>query len=182
MADIAHSLTATFDQVWDRFLGRLEGLGDEEYFWEPVPDGWSVRPGDDGRWRIDGDGGGGPAPDPVPVTTIAWRIGHIGLTFTDFGDRLFADRMITLDDVEFAPSASAAVAFLEDGYRNHWREPIETLGEERWRHPIGPLFGRYAELSTVDLALHVLDELSHHAAEVGVLRDLYRHKDHLGDR
>ena len=33
---------------------------------------------DDGRWRLDGGGGGGPAPDPVPVTTIAWRLGHLG--------------------------------------------------------------------------------------------------------
>jgi hypothetical protein len=28
----------------------------------------------------------------------------------------------------------------------------------------------------VDLALHVLDELVHHAAEVGLLRDLYSHR------
>jgi hypothetical protein len=83
MADIAHSLTSAFDGVWGRFLGRLDGLGDQEYFWEPVPGGWSVRPGDDGRWRIDGD-----------------------------------------------------------GYRNHWRKPIETLEEERWWRPIGRRGGR----------------------------------------
>jgi hypothetical protein len=30
-----------------------------------------------------------------------------------------------------------------------------------------------------DLALHVLDELTHHAAEVSLLRDLYLRKDQL---
>jgi hypothetical protein len=34
-------------------------------------------------------------------------------------------------------------------------------------------FGLYADSNTLDLALHVLDELVHHAAEVGVLRDLW---------
>ena len=184
MADVASSLLSAFDQVWGRFLGRLDGLSDEEYFWNPVPDCWSVRRGDDGRWRIDGDGGdGGPAnaPVPPPVTTIAWRIGHIGLTFIGYGDRLFADGRVTLNDVEFASSATEAVAFLGDTYQGYWREGIGTLGPDRWWRSIGPAFGSYAHLSTADVALHVLDELTHHAAEIGLLRDLYRHKDRLGD-
>lgn len=184
MADIANSLASAFDQVWDRFLGRLDGLGDDEYFWEPVPNCWSVRQGGDGRWRIDGDGGdGGPAgaPDPPPITTIAWRIGHIGLTFIGYGDRLFADGNLTLEDVEFAPSATEAVPFLSSTYQDYWREGIGTLSHERWWRSIGPAFGSYARLSTTDLALHVLDELTHHAAEVGLLRDLYRQRHLLGN-
>ena len=35
MADIANSLATAFDQAWGRFLGRLEGMGDEEYFGTP---------------------------------------------------------------------------------------------------------------------------------------------------
>jgi hypothetical protein len=85
MADVGNSLTKAFDYAWDRFLGRLEGLGDAEHFWEPVPGCWSVRRGADGRWAMDG----GPAPEPAPVTTIAWRIGHIGMALAGFADRLF---------------------------------------------------------------------------------------------
>ena len=77
MDAIADSLITTFDYVWARLTSRLTRLTDEEYFWEPVSGCWSLRPGDDGRWRLDGGGGGGPAPDPVPVTTIAWRLGHL---------------------------------------------------------------------------------------------------------
>src|ERR1700733_5794953 len=78
MADTAGSLITAFDYVWDRLTGRLCGLTDEEYFWEPRPGCWSLRPDKQGRWRLDGAGGGGPAPDPAPVTTIAWRLGHLG--------------------------------------------------------------------------------------------------------
>jgi hypothetical protein len=46
--------------------------------------------------------------------------------------------------------------------------------------PIGPAFGPYATSSTADLGLHVLDEFIHHAAEVSLLRDLYRHRESLG--
>jgi len=181
MATIAGSITNAFDQAWDRFRGRLAGLTDQEYFWEPVADCWSVRT-QRGRWRIDGAGGdasAGPPPDPAPVTTIAWRIGHIGLTFIGFGDRLFSDGKITLDDVEFPPSSTAAGAFLDSSYHRYWRDKITTLTPERWWQPIGPAFGPYADNTTTDLALHVLDELTHHAAEIGVLRDLYRQRDSL---
>src|SRR5689334_9750464 len=53
---------------------RLAGLTDEEYFWEPVPGCWSIRPIGDGRFSYEQTS---PAPDPPPFTTIAWRIGHI---------------------------------------------------------------------------------------------------------
>jgi hypothetical protein len=37
---------------------------------------------------------------------------------------------------------------------------------------LGTSWGAYAESTTADLALHVLDELVHHAAEISLLRDL----------
>jgi hypothetical protein len=35
------------------------------------------------------------------------------------------------------------------------------------------------ESSTLDLALHVLDEVIHHGAEISPLRDLYLHRSSL---
>jgi len=49
---------------------RLDGLTDDEYFWQPVPDCWTVHP----------DGGVDfvyPEPTPTPFTTIAWRLAHV---------------------------------------------------------------------------------------------------------
>ena len=76
MGTTTDSLITAFDYVWDRLGGRLSGLTDEEYFWEPVAGCWSLRQNDQGRWLLDG-GGGGPAPDPAPLTTIAWRLGGL---------------------------------------------------------------------------------------------------------
>jgi hypothetical protein len=39
---------------------------------------------------------------------------------------------------------------------------------------MGDVAGPYAEYDGTSFALHILDELIHHGAEVGVLRDLYR--------
>ena len=33
----------------DRIRSRVEGLTDDEFFWEPVPDCWTVRQDDRGR-------------------------------------------------------------------------------------------------------------------------------------
>ncbi|MGH3382550.1 MAG: DinB family protein [Actinoallomurus sp.] len=175
MNSIRDSITTVFDDVWSRTRGRLEGLTEAEYLWEPAPGGWSLRPDPEGRWHIDGDGGGGATPEPIPVATIAWRIGHVGLMFTDFGTRLFQSRNITLDDVEFAGTAAGGLDFLKTAYDVHWREPLATMTDERWWQPSGPAFFGYADRPAIDTVLHVLDEFTHHAAELGVLRDLYPH-------
>ncbi|MGC1281418.1 MAG: DinB family protein [Streptosporangiaceae bacterium] len=175
----AGSLITAFDYVWDRLTARLAGLTDEEYFWEPVAGCWSLRPGDDGRWRLDGGGGGGPAPDPVPVTTIAWRLGHLGgMAVGGFASSRFGDGTLTTERIMFPADAAAVPGFLDEHYRN-WRAGLAGLSPDQWVAPLGPTWGPYAESNTVDLALHVLDEVIHHGAEVGVLRDLYYYRSSL---
>lgn len=176
MADTPSSIIAVFDYVWGRTRARLDGLTDAEYLWEPAPGGWTLRQDASGRWRIDADGGGGAPPDPLPVTTIAWRLGHVGMMLIDYGTRLFEGGTITIDDVEFPGAASGVVPWLEWAYETHWRTPLAALPAEDWWKPVGPAFFRYADAPTVDMTLHVLDELIHHTAEVGVLRDLYPHR------
>lgn len=167
------SVAGAFELAWERLVSRLDGLGDEEYLWEPVAGCWSLRPGADGRWLLDGEGGGGPAPDPVPVTTIAWRLGHIGGTVGGFARMRFGDgKPLTGSALVVPPHAGEVVAFLNAHYRS-WMDGLLGLPEPEWSREIGDGFGRYAQATTLDLALHVLDELIHHAAEVGVLRDLW---------
>ena len=176
MGEVAASLIMTFDYVWARLAGRLGGLTDDEYFWEPVAGCWSLRQGGDGRWHLDGGGGGGPAPDPVPVTTIAWRLGHLGgMAVGGFANRRFGDATLTTDQIGFPARASAVPAFLDEHYQT-WRAGLTGLTASEWCAPLGPTWGPYADTSTVDLALHVLDEVVHHGAEVGLLRDLYAHR------
>src|ERR1039457_4062481 len=100
MAGVGESLCTAFDGVWERFTGRLEGLDDAEYLWEPVDDCWSICEGADGRGRMDGVGAGVPAPAPAPVTTIAWRIGRLsGIALGAFANWLFGDSSLTVEDI-----------------------------------------------------------------------------------
>ena len=46
-------LLAQMDEVYDRLRGRLEGLTDDEYLWEPVPGCWSVHRDPPGAWVTD---------------------------------------------------------------------------------------------------------------------------------
>jgi hypothetical protein len=173
------SLLTAFDYVWDRLTSRLSGLTDAEYFWEPVAGCWSLRRSDQGRWQLDGGGGGGPAPDPVPVTTIAWRLGHLGgMAVGGFADSRFGAGTLTTEAIDFPPSADAVPGFLAEHYRN-WRAGLAGLSPDEWASPLGPAWGPYAESNTLDLALHVLDEVIHHGAEVGLLRDLYAQRSSL---
>jgi hypothetical protein len=68
-------------RAWrEHLLRRLDGLDDQEYLWEPVDGCWSVRRRPDGHWTPDlGPRGSTWTPeDPPPVTTIAWRLWHLG--------------------------------------------------------------------------------------------------------
>lgn len=179
MASVGASITGCFDDVFARLTVRLAGLSDDEYLWEPVAGCWSVRRGADGRLAIDGGGGGGPAPDPAPFTTIAWRIGHIALSLGGFADALFGEGTLDVADLDYPAGGDGVGPFLEGHWRS-WRDGLGGVEGDEWWRPIGARFGPYCDDSVADLALHVLDELVHHAGEVGVLRDLYAHRRELG--
>jgi DinB superfamily len=73
MADIRADVIALSDYVYERTRGRLDGLTDTEYFREPVPGCWTIRPAAPGKYQADhSDSTGVP-----PFTTIAWRLRHL---------------------------------------------------------------------------------------------------------
>ena len=164
-------LLSLSDYVWQRLSGRLKGLADKEYLWEPVEGCWSIRPDADGVWQRDRVL---PPPDPEPVTTIAWRLAHIS------DDILADERNATwigltpepgpTPEVP-APTAAAALTRLGDGY-SYFRRCLERATD--LDTPMGSVAGPYGQDTRRAFILHELDELIHHAAEVGVLRDLYR--------
>ncbi|HVX42855.1 MAG TPA: DinB family protein [Mycobacteriales bacterium] len=158
------------DYAWQRLIGRLDGMEDAEYLWEPAPGSWSIRPGADGAWRLDG---AVPAPDPAPLTTIAWRLHHIA------DGVLAAERNATwlglaiAAPVVGAPAATVAEVRprLEASY-SFWRQCLDGAGD--LSAPVGPVAGHYADATRRSFVLHELDELIHHSAEVALLLDLYR--------
>ncbi|HEV2427511.1 MAG TPA: DinB family protein [Acidimicrobiales bacterium] len=174
MTDAARPILRSYDEAWRRLVARLDGLQDEELFWEPVPGAWTVRRGASDAWEIDG-GGGGPGPTPAPVTTIAWRVVHVGAgALGGFTGLRFGEGWpeITAD---MPTVAASVVPYLEARYRA-WVDALAGLDDAGWTAPLGDAWGQYAPDSTIDLALHVLDEFVHHGAEIALLRDLYRER------
>ena len=62
------------DWAWGRTHSRLEGLADEEFFWEPYQGCWSLRQLRGGTWVSDWVD---PSPAVPPLTTIVWRLVHL---------------------------------------------------------------------------------------------------------
>lgn len=168
---------------WDEHLReRLAGMTDDEYFWEPVADCWSVRPRGTSSAPVAVGGGAMtidfaiPEPDPAPVTTIAWRIGH--LLVGVLGERLashLGGAPVSYDTYSYPETADAALARL-DVLVQAWLAGVRGLGDAGLARPCGPAEGPFADAPLAKLVLHIHREMIHHLAEIALLRDLYAHR------
>ncbi|GIE33352.1 hypothetical protein Ait01nite_063970 [Actinoplanes italicus] len=158
----------------------LDGLTDDEYFWEPAPGAWSVRPrgtsaapmaAGAGDFTIDWEY---PEPSPPPVTTIAWRLGHIIVGV--LGARVashFGGPPADYLNFTYAGTADEALTQLDDAHAA-WLAGVTALGDEGLNRPCGEAEGQYAAEPLATLILHINREVIHHGAEILLLRDLYR--------
>ena len=165
-------LLALSDDVYERTRARLEGLTDDEYRWEPAPACWSIRARDDGEVRADW----APLPEEPPLTTIAWRLWHLTECYGQArNETMLRGSAGPGGDERCAPRANAddAVGVLATAH-DWWRELLVSLSEPELSQPMGPVAGPYAESTRAAFVLHQIDEQVHHAAEVGVMRDLFR--------
>jgi hypothetical protein len=158
---------------------RLNGLTDDEYFWEPVPDCWNVRPRGTSRAPVQAGSGdftidfAFPEPQPPPVTTIAWRIGH--LIVGVFGVRAaahFGGPAMDYGSFPYAGTARDALDQLDHAYEA-WQSGVVGLDGEALARPVGRAEGDHADDPMAALVLHINREAIHHGAEIALLRDLY---------
>lgn len=169
--DWTAELVDQLDWHWtNQLLPRLEGLTDDEYFWEPVPGCWSIRARGDGTYAYDYTH---PEPNPPPFTTIAWRLGHIGALLRMRVSNHFGDASFDVRAVDWPGSADAGISFVADAYHD-WKSAVATLDEAALAQRCGPTEGPYADRSMAALVLHINREVLHHAAEACCLRDLHR--------
>ena len=198
----AGTLLECMSEIEHFTLGRAwTALGDEELFFEPVPGAWSIRRRDEcqtpdpfgaGEWVADF---AIPEPTPVPMTTIAWLYWHVAsvpgrLCDLDFlgGTRAMSSGWTSpyLADHPMFTSASEAVFALRDGWAK-LRAVIEGAGDEQleattasYTYAAKPLSGGLCVLGppgaarpAVHFVAGALNEVSHHGAQIGALRDLY---------
>jgi DinB superfamily len=166
---------------WDHQVRPgLETMTDDEYFWEPAPGCWSVRPRDEATTPLAAGGGalvmdwGFPTPAPPPLTTIAWRLGHVLVGV--FGMRNashFGGPPVDFTTAVWPATADAARAALDREY-DAWVRGVATLDDDALARPVGEAEGVFAAFPYRALVLHIHREAIHHLAEVLLLRDLYR--------
>jgi hypothetical protein len=174
-------LADQLDWYWSKNLRpRLEGLTDEEYFWEPVRGCWSIRlrgttpaptPEGPGEWTMDS---ASPAPVPAPVTTIAWRLAHIIVAC--LGHRVgwyFGGRDLDSRPFAYAGTADEALRQLDEMY-GRWNAGVRALSDADLD---GPPAAGPEPWPMENRVLHVNRELIHHGAEIALLRDLYRRQE-----
>jgi hypothetical protein len=179
--DWNRALREQWEFHWNGHLRRrLEGLTDEEYFWSPVPDAWSVRPRGTSTAPVQGGAGeftidyAFPEPVPPPFTTIAWRLGHVivGVLAVRNASH-FGAPAASYHTWEYAGSAAEALDQL-DTQLDVWLAGVRGLGKDGLAVPVGEK-EPYPEAPMADLVLHIHRELIHHLSEVCLLRDLYLH-------
>ena len=161
-------LSYMLETAWTTLRGRLNGLTDDEFFWQPVPGGWTVHPLADGRWTVDY---ASPDPDPAPFTTIGWRLLHLASCKLMYHEYAFGPARLVWDDLPIPHTAAEAIAWLEEGQSllradlagltdADLERPVQTNWGETW-----PAWRIFWTMTEHDL---------HHGGEIGCLRDLYR--------
>ena len=164
--EVRDVIVASMDRMFDQLMQRLEGLTVDEYLWEPAPGAWSVRV-DDGAALI--DGAGVREVDPAPVTSIAWRLWHIAVDCFDDYTRRFAG--------DFSPATATWTLDPDEAIaltRTNWQRYRALIAGKDWWSELGDDWEYWSQSSVADMAMHASNEMVHHAAEIGLLRDLYR--------
>lgn len=187
-----------YDWATGRLLSRLAGpisnsgdgrdvevpvLTDAEYLWEPVEECWSVRR------RVDGPGPGAikligagewgrdgapESPWPPPLTTIAWRLDHITETLLGRASHLGGDRTFDRATYESRPDAAGAVARFREATAG-WRQALLNVDESDYdRTGLSSYpYGSDSDETFTTIVWWENQEILHHGAEIGLLRDLY---------
>ena len=185
--------TVLLDQIEDHVRGplraRLQGLTDEEYFFDPTSTGtaWSVHPrvpvgespptslqGGSGPMAIDFEH---PEPEPPPLTTIAWRLAHLIVGVLAMRNHAhFGGPPADYLSWNYAATAEEALVQFDEAYER-WIVGVRSWSADDLQTAAGEAEGPWAERSRAALVAHINRELIHHLAEVALLRDLWAHRD-----
>ena len=150
-----------------RLRARVEGLTDGEFFWQPMPNSWTIYEHRAGHWTYDY---AIPDPDPAPTTTIGWQLVHLATTKLMYHEWAYGDARLTFPQIEIPSTTSGALVLLEKGQGMLADDlrgtPEANLGDPR-KTNWGDLWPAWRIFTTM------ADHDALHGGAIGQLRDLY---------
>ncbi|GIK49430.1 MAG: DNA damage-inducible protein DinB [Alphaproteobacteria bacterium] len=156
-----------FDLALRLAAHHMPALTDEACLWLPAPGAWTVRRGEDGRWRPDWSD---QEPDPAPAVSIGWLTWHLLWWSTGFVDALEGAPPTAREDA-FWPGAAAHVRVGFDDVAARWSRQFATLSDAALERPFAH---PWPEPRPLRIALAWANaELMKNVAEIGALRHLY---------
>jgi hypothetical protein len=183
MATARKILQEQFHDSCNHLDDVLAGIQDEEFFWEPVADCWTVHDRSEhraahadgaGQWVIDYEI---PEPSPAPFTTIAWRTVHLGAVNILYWDYAFGPATAPYD-LEMPGDANSAIAWLRASQRPLAEALSDLPGDDALDEQVPTNWGERLPVGRMFMTL--VNEQVHHGAEISLLRDLYRNRETLG--
>jgi hypothetical protein len=160
-------LAAAMNETYDRLQGRIKGLTDEEFFWEPAAGCWNIYEDRPGHWTYHY---AIPDPNPAPVTSIGWQIVHLATCKIMYREWAFGPARLTFPEILIPHTSSSAIEQLEHGQRQllddlaHLTDAqLDDLRPTNW----GELWPAWRVLWTM------ADHDSFHGGVIGYMRDLY---------
>lgn len=168
------------DSHWrDQLRPRLDGLTDDEYFWEPIPGCWSLRQSESGESLLASGQRelamdyAEPPHDREPVTTIAWRLAHLRNVLGSPRAPHFTVQASDPPRIHYSGSAQAALRQFDEAYEARIAD-VRGLGDAGLARPQGALSPpQFADVPMVRRVMYGHVEVIHHGAEICLLRDLY---------
>jgi DinB superfamily len=162
-----HLLTRQLEHAVAAARFALDGVTDDELLWKPVPGCWSVDVDPTGKRRLEFVYG----ENPPPLTTIEWRLGHLGVWTIAYHDWIFGDATTHGEDVEIPAGAGGMISWLY-GAQDRFVTAIAALDDTRLDVDRPTQWDGL--LPVWQLVWAILAEHFHHGAEIGLLRDLQR--------
>jgi hypothetical protein len=160
-------LTAAMNETYSRLRRRLEGLTDDEFFWEPIPGCWTIYEDRPGHWTYHY---AIPDPKPAPVTSIGWQVVHLATCKIMYREWAFGPGRLTFPEILIPHTSSTAIEQLEGGQQQLLDDlahvanaQLDDLRPTNW----GDLWPAWRVFWTM------ADHDSFHGGVIGYLRDLY---------
>ena len=168
-------LATAMDANYHRLRTRLQGLADDEYFWEPVAGCWNVYEDQPGHWTYHY---AIPDPDPAPLTSIGWQVVHLATTKAMYHEWAFGDARLTFPDLVVPHTAAGAIEML-DVSESLLRDALDPLSDEGLDEARKTNWGELWPAWRIFWTMADHDAL--HGGAIGNLRDLY-HWRHAGKK